>query len=552
MPHRVKGPDGVVHVFPDDATDAEISAALDSLQTGPRKPAAAEDYMTPNEIAEAKTGLPLAPSGSAIGRTLSSAAANLNPIAAVKGIVGSVVPEAWGGTGPEQAIKNIYQASADQWEKVKQAKEAGHYSEMMGHLGGMIPIIGPAAVSAGEQGARGDIAGMVGSGLGLIAPAAIPAGTRAVTATTRAIVPEGLRASIADSLASRAASNVADVMTPKYGANKPRFAGMAERVAPEIAADPEMAAWSRQGLHQAVQTKLAAAEQGLDAASDARLEARAIPTQPIIDSLIQKRQALTAEAVDASKPTPVTTTRTSPIVDAQGNPVQVTSQSAAPYGKDVVPGPNQPRVAQIDAAIAELKKLGPTSRYEDLRTIRQAYDGPAKAIYNPSMTQDFLKAQGGKMVAADVTGTLRDTLAKADPETAKANATYSLYRTANDVLDAISETEKTRPQIGRKIMARLTGTLAGEQAAGVPGAAVGWLVGPAVDSIASMDWTTKLKFSQLQTALATAIRGGDEGGVITASTKLKKLVIAAQTGRTTNPSAPQTSPGWQPIAGGSQ
>lgn len=32
MPRRVQGPDGVTHEFPDDATDAEISAALDSQQ----------------------------------------------------------------------------------------------------------------------------------------------------------------------------------------------------------------------------------------------------------------------------------------------------------------------------------------------------------------------------------------------------------------------------------------------------------------------------------------------------------------------------------------
>ncbi len=32
MPRRVKGPDGVVHEFPDDATDEEIGTALESLQ----------------------------------------------------------------------------------------------------------------------------------------------------------------------------------------------------------------------------------------------------------------------------------------------------------------------------------------------------------------------------------------------------------------------------------------------------------------------------------------------------------------------------------------
>ena len=42
-------------------------------------------------------------------------------------------------------------------------------------LAAALPIVGPAAAAAGEQGARGDVAGAIGSGLGLALPAALGA-----------------------------------------------------------------------------------------------------------------------------------------------------------------------------------------------------------------------------------------------------------------------------------------------------------------------------------------------------------------------------------------
>jgi hypothetical protein len=48
MPRRVKGPDGVTHQFPDDATDDEISAALDSLQPSSPAPDTGGDVILDN------------------------------------------------------------------------------------------------------------------------------------------------------------------------------------------------------------------------------------------------------------------------------------------------------------------------------------------------------------------------------------------------------------------------------------------------------------------------------------------------------------------------
>ncbi len=484
-------------------TDVETPKGAYSLSDIQHGPVSAEDFLPPDE------------QGSATGRFFSNLGAALNPVTAAEGVYAAV-------RHPIDTITNIVGQQVAQGKQAASDFGQGRYSEAVGHgLAAALPVLGPAAAAAGEQIGRGDVAGGLGSATGLLAPVVAPVALRGA----KAALPASLKASIADSLAAKAAANVADVMTPKVGANKTRFAGLAEKVAPGIAADPELAGmWSRQGLHEGVQAKLAGAEQGLDAASDARLKTATIPTAPILEDLLKKKAALAAKAVNASESTAKTVSTTSPILDASGQPIVTTKSVAMPAGEDVIPAPNLARAKQLDQAIAEIKQLGPDARYDDLRTIRQAYDGPAKAVYNPSMTQDFLTAQGGKLGAADVTGTLREHLARMDPETAKANATYSLYRGADDVLKAVAETEKTRPAVGRKIIGRMTGTLVGEQAGGLGGAALGWLLGPAIDSLASADYTTKLKWAQAQSALAKAISAGDEGGTVAATFKLKNLL----------------------------
>ena len=207
-----------------------------------------------------------------------------------------------------------------------------------------------------------------------------------------------------------------------------------------------------------------------------------------------------------------------------------------------MPSPNAARVATIDQAIAELQQLGPVSQYEPLRVMRQAYDGPAKAIYSPSMTADFLKAQGSKLGAADVTGTLRRTLGAADETTAAANAEYSLWRTANDVLEATREVERTRPRVGRAIMTRLTTTLAGGQAGGVPGAAAGFILAPALDAAMGSGITVQLKTAKLMQSLATAIRSGNVDAINGLTAKLRAAQASSIVGRTTSPSESPASP----------
>ena len=606
--------------------------------------------------------LPAQPEGSGVRRLVSGAAEMLNPIAVVKGLYGAVRHPIETGTA-------VMGAMGDQWSQANQARREGRVSEMVGHAAaGVLPVVGPVAAQVGQQIGAGDWAGGAGAAAGLLAPA----GVGPLVRGARRAIPIGTRTAAATRLDAGAAARYADVMAPKVGANKARFGGMADKVAPSLSKDREMGALSREGLHAKVTDRLAQAEAALDAANDSRLSARTFPTQPMIDELLKKRKEFTAQTVEGSRPIPsvvggvargtavnpmrtyslrwmedemqsfpfvkrtwndlsgevglrgnaagghaeivpgaagariyreivgpdgsetIRATRaqvTEAIQDvmngkvggtlrqrvlevadelAEGGPAQRSMETPGPavtardmettrwndikgtkqapplyrkgrpLGEDVDLSPNEPRVAMIDRAITELKQLGPVTRYDEIRKIRQAYDQPAKAVYSPAMTTDYMKAQGGKLGAADVTGTLREQLAAWDPQTAVANVEYSLYRKADDVLQATAEVERTRPRVGRHIMTRLTTTLSGGQLAGPVGAGVGFIIAPFLEGAMSSGLTIKLQSAQIMTKLARAIRAGDVDQVTSLSTQMKRLLPSGSvlTGRTIEQMAP--------------
>lgn len=424
---------------------------------------------------------------------------------------------------------NMALGSVDQAMKAKQAFNEGRTSEMIGHGLGVVPLIGTPAAQAGEAIASGKVREGLGQATGLVGMAAAPMVARGVRSQMK---PANLEAG--------AASRVTDVMSPKVGPNKTRFGNQAEKVAPQLAQDlaKEGAPLSRQSFHADIAAKADDAAAGLDAAADARLGARSFQTQPLIDALLEKRSALTAKADQANA------IQYRPI-SVEGKPATTFIEDLGPIGEDVVPGPNQARVAVIDQAISELKRLGPTTTYEPIRRIRQAYDAPAKAIYSPSMTADYMKAQGGKLGAADVTGVLRDNLAQWDPQTAEANAQYSLYKSAKDVLDATAEVERTRPRVGRQMFARFAGTTIGATQ-GPATAAVGYVAAPIIDQALTSGVTTQLKTAALMQNLATAIRQGNVAEVNRLGQMLKQ--VGAMTATSANESRSRTTalPGLAP------
>lgn len=472
------------HFFP-EGFDPKRAAGIVAQNTKP--PA-------PREPGLATIGEQMESKGSSLGRFASNAWEMVNPVTLAKGAYQMV-------RHPLDTYESMVDQSAEQFGKAREAYDRGGMSEAIGHAAaGVLPMVGPLAANIGEQAASGDYAGAAGATIGLLAGPKIA--KEVIKLPTR--VP-----AVRAALERGAEARVADVMTPKASNQIARRMGeKATKIAPQILKE-NRGGWSRAALQKQILGKLDDAEQGLDAATDARLEARAIDTKPVLDALREKRAAQTASAVDATQPARSTTTRQSPIVDASGQPMTVTESKPVPYGKDVVPAPNRPRVSQIDQAMGEIEQLGPTSQYEPLRRIRAAYDGPAKTVYNPSLVDDFLKKSGEAKGAADVTAALRDTLAKADPAAAEANARYALYKSAADILEAAEQIEKAKPKMGRLIMARLMATIFGVQAAGPAGAATGFVLAPAVDGLANAGFTTKLKTAQLMQAIADATKAGD-------------------------------------------
>ena len=388
-----------------------------------------------------------------------------HPIESAK-LVGSAIADAHRGT----ATKAMERGRAAMGGDLSAIPEALGYGAAT-----VLPLVGPAAAAAGEQIGAGDVAGGLGPTAGLFAPSAARGAAQATT---------GVRGRMTEALANKAdtmsTARLTDAAVPKVGANKVRIGNDFQKIAPKLAREEGLGAASREGLQGKIDIKLAEAEAALDAASNARNAKKVYPTKPLIDEL-KKRVGR----------------RTAPSASAGG----------VKAGVDVVPAPNRARVAQVEQAISELEQLGPYASYEALRRVREAYDGPAKAIYSQSMTADYLAKSGEKMGAADVTGVLREKLAAMDPRTAKANADYSLYKTASDVLRATEEVQRTRPTTGRKMLtSAITGSLGSTIDPGV-GTAIGIALGPLVDEALNAGLTTKITTARLLAQMADALRG---------------------------------------------
>src|SRR5689334_8194463 len=95
---------------------------------------------------------------SAANRYVHGVADSLNPITLAKGIGGMI-------TDP---MANVFAPMVVNQVKADEADKLGRTSEAMGYrAGGMLPLIGPAAVNIGEQAGSGDIAGAAGSLTGM-------------------------------------------------------------------------------------------------------------------------------------------------------------------------------------------------------------------------------------------------------------------------------------------------------------------------------------------------------------------------------------------------
>jgi hypothetical protein len=463
-----------------------------------------------------------------VGTLISHFATQVNPIGAVQTIGKALMPEwsarlinkadqaIFGSTplsdaaastyGPLNFASHLGAAHGAVFDEAKAAYAKGDYlTAARKFVNYLIPLAGPGIdkssdlFQAGKWAAGGGDA--LGIGFAVFGPKKLPDVVRAAAASEPG-------QALAKAAEAAAESRVVDVIAPKVGANKIRFGNAAADVAPAVAR--QTTGLSRGAVAESVAAKLEDATAALDEATNTRLNAKASLTKPVLDALQKMRDRLTSQAVQGSQFTPQS------------------GVNRPPLGADVVPAPNAARVAQIDQAINEVKTLGPVARYEALRRIREAYDGPARAVYHPSMTADFLTAQGGKLGAADVTSALRDHLATLDPRTAAANAEYSLWKKASDVLAAAEETERVRPTVGRTLMARGLGAAAGGGIDGGLGAAVGAMVGPLIErAMTGVSPAIKLLVARQLATMADALRAGDTGKFKAVLSTVQKMVPAA-------------------------
>lgn len=513
----------------DDMTDSQLESAVKA-----KYPGVYDDLPTTKET-QPPPAEPQHPMISAATDFAKGVLSNVNPIEIAKGIYGSVVH-------PVDTIEGLGRAQLEQFTKGKAAYDQGRYSEAIGHaLAGVLPVVGPAAADIGEAiGSGQDTAYNVGKGIGLtalMAPSAIGAAAGKAATALKAT-------GSADVAEAAGASRVAQAITPTVGANKVRFANMAQDVGERLATEPGIGAVTRGGFAENIGAKLQQATDALDQATNERQAGRPINTKPILAALNDARDELTAQPFNADR-------ISFPQRGSQSPTGLVKTAATGPMGQDVVPTPNAGRVAQIDNAISEVKALGPQASYDALKTIRQAYDKVAKVKYSPSLTQDFLARQGEASGAADVTGVLRDTLAQADPATAKANAEYSFWRKANDVVQAAEEVDRARPTVGRNIMARSLGALAGGETAGGLGAVIGGMIGPSIDAAANT-LSTRLIVGRQLGALANAIRSGDAAGVQKAASIIRALNLSTTKKVPATPQASPTEPVLTARAGGSE
>lgn len=157
----------------------EVKAGPASLYDPNRKPVSAEDFVTKKQAPIAEPGsfqdffgqglAATVPFGHELGpQSLGNLAMNvgevMNPVTLAKGVYGAV-------THPVDTVRGIVRAQVDEGRKAIDLAKQGRRTEALGHgIAAALPLLGPAAAAAGEQGAEGDISGMVGKGIGLVAP----------------------------------------------------------------------------------------------------------------------------------------------------------------------------------------------------------------------------------------------------------------------------------------------------------------------------------------------------------------------------------------------
>jgi hypothetical protein len=200
-----------------------------------------------------------------------------------------------------------------------------------------------------------------------------------------------------------------------------------------------------------------------------------------------------------------------------GQPVASTSAHNAAY------------IQELDKAITKLKTLGPQGSYEAVRTIRDDFDNTAMPAYTaaPADVTVAHANKGSAAGASKVSGILRDNMAKADTRTAEINARYSMLKNADNVINALENSEATRPAVGRSMLMALGGhAVAGN---------IGAMVLPFVDVALRGGPSAYMVAGRTLGQLAEALRSGDVTNAAALMSKIRKVTGAGMAGNQARP-----------------
>lgn len=400
-------PSGTEHHFP---------AGFD-----PQKAAAIVRAATPNQVTAKPEDFTDKAPPQTFGRFVGSAIKSVLPSTTLSDYIeGPVYAAAHPIDSAKLIGSTIYQGSADQASKAKESAgrvftsptvggKVAAASETVGHVGGMVPIVGTPAAQTGEQIASGDVAGGLGSGVGLLAPSALVAGYEAARVkgwpTSAAVKADN--ATRAAAVGTPSAGNV-DRMNQALAATTKENKTRSARIAPEMV---------KRGIWNADLPKLearAAAESNTAGQAVGAEVAKVADKEVDVAPLVAELEKAKAQFIDTPSP-----------------------GSSAHGG---VP----PQIVQDPAPVAAIQKIQDTlNQYGDkvsiasVNKLRQNLDTTVQA--GKGFTTPDLGTHWTTWAAREGRSALRDEIGKASADMNKVMAEYAFWQNIEDVAHATNQ-----------------------------------------------------------------------------------------------------------------
>lgn len=519
MPRRIKGPDGIVRVFPDDATDDEIRAALGG--TSVQAPA------TPGETRPPELGTAMAAEVGTQAKDFlvgagKKAVESVNWIAdhTVRKIPGADVldrmaPPIQVDTTPTNAMQRAG-GTAEQIAEV--LLPAGRIAK----LGTKAAEVAAPALSrfvgqtAAQVAPRAAVEATAGAGL-----SAMQGGDATTGAALSAAMPVAGR--FANSLAPKLQEAARKQVVQALGPTKERFKAMAERLAPEML---------RRGIRGSRESVLAHAAEAAEVAGE-QIEAaieqyggRQVGTDAVVKALETAKDAFRT----FKRMAPDEAVRRGLVENADGAFKMRNGARLSDDGMVEVPVVFEARaIRQLDGLQKIIGELGPEARVDQLIAVRRAWDRVV------DQAGGFAHRAGGAVgmplkdsseawAKREATSAIRKLLNDEVPELTALNKEYSFWKSLEDVLaQTLKRTQPQGPGLTREVAG--AAAAAAGSGSGVGTAVALQKVGKMAHSVfTSPRW--RLASAQAKDALAEAIASGRVSNIATALSRIGAVQVS--------------------------